>query len=84
MPASVAEKPGGVVTVSALRFWSPSVRVRSSEKGLWAPAVLSAEAASKLGLNGRVGPGQGAPSGPGVDREELGRGLARRGSSPRA
>ena len=60
----VAEKPGGVLTVSPARPWSPSARVTSSEKGLCAPAVLPAEEAWKVGAKGRVGPGQGAPPGP--------------------
>ena len=63
MPARVAEKPGGVVTVRPLRFWSPSFRVRSTVNGLW-PGLLPAEAAAKPRVNGRVCGGQGAPSGP--------------------
>ena len=64
MPLRVAEKPGGVVTFRALKFCSPSFRVRLSEKEVWAPAVLEAEAALKPGAKGREPSGQGRPSGP--------------------
>ncbi len=60
----VAANPGGVVALSPLRFWSPSARSISIEKGLWAPPVFPAEAAWKLGLKGLVAPGQGEPPGP--------------------
>ena len=60
----MAVKPGGVVTFSALRFWSPSARVRLSEKPVWAPPVLAEEAAWKPGLKGRLPFGQGLPLGP--------------------
>jgi hypothetical protein len=38
--------------------------VSSSEKVLWAPAVLSLFPAVRPGLKGRPGPGQGVPFGP--------------------
>ena len=64
IPARVAEKPGGVVTVRPVRFWSPSFRVRSIEKGVWAPAVLSATPSLQGGVERRVVPGQGDRSDP--------------------
>jgi hypothetical protein len=64
MPASVAENPGGVVTVRPLRFWFPSFLVSSIAKGLCAPEVLPAAAASNPGSNGLVVPGHGVPLGP--------------------
>ena len=71
----MAEKPGGVVTLRALRFWSPSLRVSSSEKGVWAAAVLPAEAAWKLGAKGRGAGRARRAVGAGVEGEVLGRGL---------
>ena len=78
----VAEKPGGVVTFRALRFCSPSSRVRLSEKEVWAAAVLAAEAAWKPGWKGRGPFGQGVPFGPFVDFEELAGGLVGEGGVP--
>ena len=60
----MAQKPGGVETLRALRLWSPSARVSSIVNGEWAPAVLLTEDAVNPGLNGRLEPGQGVPSGP--------------------
>ena len=59
MPFRVAEKPGGVVTLSPVRFWSPSGRVSSNEKGSATPAVLSATPALEARGEGRAAPGQG-------------------------
>lgn len=52
------------MTVRPAMFWSPSLRVRLSEKEVWAPAVEAAEAAWKPGLKGRGPLGQGVPLGP--------------------
>ena len=40
-----AAKPGGVLTFRALRLWSPSARVSSMEKGVYAPPVPLTEEA---------------------------------------
>ena len=51
--------------VEAAEVLSPSVRVSSSEKGVWAPAVLAGGGGLEAGVEGTAGPsGQGAPSGP--------------------
>ena len=50
-----------MVTVRPLRFWSPSGRVSSSEKGVWAAVVLRVETALEAGLKGPGGTRAGAP-----------------------
>src|ERR1700684_235515 len=61
---STPERPGGNFASTDCRFCSPSLRLIVSVNGEKAPALRFSAPPVKVGLNGRLAPGQGPPCGP--------------------